>query len=196
MRSLDLVKYATHSRKIPVTLLYPSTPVDSFSIKRLLFAHGADFWSAYFFASFISIMSMQSIQFIMVSSGIKLNVLQTMSFDFTLRMFPIVMFCYFFFSYLMNNGQTYGMFLVKKRIKMEELSFKKAFKWASHSTLLCFSFGLSYLLRKETWKEIRTHDYLYHELLSHKDFTHINLLSRTKDLHISEHEEVQFEKAA
>ena len=196
MRSLDLVTYANHSRRIPATLLMPAAPIKDFSTKRILLAHGADFWSAYFLASMMSMMSLQSIQFIMVSSGIKLHFLQSISFDFSFLMFPMIVFSYFFFSYLMNHGQTYGMYLMKKRIKMEELSFMKALKWASHSTLLCFSFGISFLLRKEIWKEMRTHDYLYHELLTHKDVTHINLLSRTRDAWASDSEEVNYQKAA
>jgi hypothetical protein len=174
----------------------PASPIEDFSTKRILLAHGADFWSAYFLASMMSMLSLQSIQFLMVSSGIKLHFLQAISFDFSFRLFPLVIFGYFFFSYLMNNGQTYGMYLVKKRIKMEELSFMKALKWASHSTLLCFSFGVSFLLRKEIWKEMRTHDYLYHEFLTHKDITHIDLISRTRDTMISDSEEEHYQKVA
>jgi hypothetical protein len=196
MKQLDLVTFATHSRRIPSELLLSPTQVESFSRKRLLIAHGADLWFSYFLASLFSMMAVQSIEFIMTSSGVRSGILQTTSFFFTFRMFPLVMFSYFFFSYLMNHGQSYGMYLVKKRIKMNEMSFRNAFTWAFHSTLLCFSLGLSYLFKKNIWKRMTAHDYLYHELLSHKDVTNINLLSRTKELKVSGSEEVYFKQAA
>ena len=196
MRSLDLLTYANHSRRIPATLLMPTSPIQDFSAKRILLAHGADFWYAYFISSMMSMIALESTQFVLVSSGIKFQYLQAITFNFSLLLFPMTMFSYFFFSYLMNHGQTYGMYLMKKRIKMEELSFRKAFKWALHSTLLCFSFGVSFLLRKEIWKSIKAQDYLYHELLTHRDVTHIDLLARTRDIESSGSEEISDQLAA
>lgn len=195
MKSLDLVTYAAHSRKIPSRLLCPAHS-EGLSTRRLLIAHGADFWSSYLMASAMSLLCLQSVQLILAKSGISFQMVQTNSFDFTFRVFPMVMFSYFFFCYLMNSGQSYGMFLVKRRIEMEEFSFMKAFKWASHSTLLCFSMGLSFFLRKEMWKEIKGHDYLYQELMTHKDHTYIDLLSRTEEEGVFGREEIIFTKAA
>ncbi len=196
MKSLDLVAFATHSRKIPSHFLLSAYESENFSIKKRLVAYGTDFWSSYIIASFISVMCLQSTQLFMKKSGISQNLIQNNTFDFTIRMFPIIIFCYFFFCYLMNNGQTYGMFLVKKRIKMEQLSFRNALQWACQSTILCFSFGLSTLFRKESWNEIKSHDYLYHELIAHKDFTQIDLLSRIKDQSFYNSKQFNYKKAA
>jgi hypothetical protein len=79
---------------------------------------------------------------------------------------------YFFTSYFMNNGQTFGMKVMKVRVSMQAHSLRSAFRWAVMSLSLYFTFGLSlkagqHVLREHG--EICAHDHLWQELMRQKE---------------------------
>ena len=85
---------------------------------------------------------------------------------------------------------------MKKRIHMKSKSFISALKWASRSTILCFSFGLSHFIEKKIWSDFQAHDHLYHELISHHEEYTVDILSRGQESKKAAPEEEIWSKAA
>lgn len=176
MTPIDLVPFAEHSQKLPSKWLAP-VPQRESSTWKILFAHSIDFMMTVMIVSMITAIIHQAITYMLVTRGLKLAFNETAFYSFSTGLVPFVIFNYFFFSYFMNHGQTWGMYLVKKRIHLKSQSFMAALKWASHSTLVCLTCGIWFAVKKNVWESFKEHDYLYSHLMAHKDCTDFDLLN-------------------
>lgn len=172
---LDLYPYANYEEKLPSELLYQeeAKPTNTWPIVA---SHFIDFFVTVAISSLITTICNQMIKMFLVIDNLQrayakheVNVYQIL---------PLVALSYFFFSYFFNDGQTYGMHTFKKRMHVKTKSFRDAFKFAAHSTLLCWSWGLSYFFTKSIWENVKAHDHLYGDLLAHRDVKTIDLLAR------------------
>lgn len=195
MKLIDLVLFAEHSQKIPDTFLTPQLSSKEKSWE-VLGIHLIDFFTAFSITFVMTAILTESVQMILVTQGLQKAFKAAEAMNFTGRLFPLVLFSYFFFSYFMNHGQTVGMHFLKKRIKMRSQSFRDAFSWALHSFAMCFSCGISYLIKSENWSAIKEHDYLYEHLMESKVDYSIDLLARTEEHEKDQNEEIYLTEAA
>jgi hypothetical protein len=176
MRPVDLRIFSEHSQKVPSALLCHLRKVTP--SWKILAAHLVDFWIVALGAGAITYSISSVYDLFFITSALKIAASADVEFKFFLFSFPFMTFNYFFFCYFLNHGQTCSMAILKSRIKLDSKEFGGALKWASRSTLLCFSCGLSFLIGSRYWKEVKEHDYLYGDLLTGLDETTIQLLSR------------------
>lgn len=195
MKLIDLVLFAEHSQKIPDSYLTPHLSHKEKSWE-VLGTHLIDFFIAFTITFIMTAVLTESIQMILVTQGLQKAFKAAESMNFTGRLFPLILFSYFFFSYFMNHGQTVGMHFFKKRIKMRSQSFRDAFSWAMQSFAMCFSCGISYLIKPESWSAIKGHDYLYENLMESKLDYSINLLARAEEHEKDKNEESYLAEAA
>jgi len=173
MTPVDLVLFAEHSVKVPEEFLTSKTPE---SKKWPVFAaHLIDFGAVFMGSVLLAAVYNHGMSFMMVTKGLKAAFTPDVIFTLSTTSLPFFLFSYFFFSFFMNHGQTWGMMTMKKRIHMKEQSFGEAFKWALWSTLLCFTSGLSYFVRKDLMTHFKAHDWLYHDFVAVKEASAIDL---------------------
>lgn len=188
MNSIDLVTFAEHSRKIPDEVLAPISKKSSQTF-RILASHLFDFWIGVCLTAAFGAIASQAFGSLMVTASLReaysAEALGTFAFFFL----PFILLSYFFFSYFMNHGQSWGMHLLKRRIMMADKSFGQAFLWAAHSVLVCLTGGLYYGFRRKIWSAYQSSDYLYSELLAHKEDHRISLIARIEARH-EEREEI------
>lgn len=177
MAPIDLVLYAEHSRKLPRKLTAPIARKKVETGWKLLLSHVLDFWAIAGTAAVMGLMFNNSFKFFMVTKNLNAVYSEEGTVGLSFLLIPFIAFNYFFFSYFLNHGQTWGMHLVKKRISMPAMSFKECAKWASHSMLLTHSLGLSIYFKKAHWDFYKDHDHLYTELISYKESKVIDLLN-------------------
>ena len=179
MTPIDLIPYAEQSKKLPKKVLSPDNKLNSPETWKILSSHFLDFGAAFMVSSFMALMFNLSIKGLLMTRGLRSVFSESTAFKLSMALFPLVLFSYFFSSYFLNHGQTYGMFILKRRMEMKSNSLRDAFSWATHSFLLCFTGGLSFLMKKDVWVSFRPHDYLYSELLVHKDYKSVDLVEQT-----------------
>lgn len=186
MAPYDLSDFAVKETKIPQSHLIP--PKMKSSLGRFLLAHLIDFWTIFCFSIFTKMMFKLA-----VSSLILTENLQTAwaDVDFTpmtfLSMIPMG-FAYFFSSYFMNHGQTYGMKLMKCRVNVEEHGFRDSFSWTLKSFGVLASLGL---VSKRFSASVLPHDHLWQALVSQKEMAAPDVRTLTKEV-----KEKEFAKAA
>ncbi len=164
MNPIDLVSFAEHSQKLPAVLLAP-TPVSPQTWKILL-GHFIDFTMAAALVSVMIAMFNVSVSTLMVTQQLQgLFTFSTLE-SFSGAVIPFAVFNYFFMSYFFNHGQSWGLFLMQKRLPMTAKSFRHGLRWATHSSLLCLSGGLTFLMFRNVWSEVQASDYLYQNLMS------------------------------
>lgn len=195
MTPIDLVTFAEHSRKIPKKLTAPVAPLKVESGWKLLFSHLLDFWAITVTAAFMAVMFNHSILLFMVTDGLEDAYASQDILSLSLLLVPFIAFNYFFFSYFLNHGQTWGMHVMKKRISMPTMSFRECARWASHSLLLTHSLGISIYFKKDHWQSYKDHDHLYSELLTYKEMKVIDLLSKVHEFK-EEVPEFEYQKVA
>lgn len=182
MTPVNLLLFAEHSLKLPEQYLSPVRPVEK---KWPVFAaHMMDFGMVFLGTFMMTAIFNHGVGFFMVTRGPKAVFTPEVVVNLSTTFLPLILFSYFFFSFFLNNGQTWGMQTMKKRIPMKEQSFKDAFKWAIWSGLLCYSCGLTHFFRQQAVNQIKAHDWLYHDLLAIREYSAINLLE-----HVQEFEE-------
>ncbi|MFP5385204.1 MAG: hypothetical protein ACLGHN_03950 [Bacteriovoracia bacterium] len=187
MTPIDLIPFAENSQKVPKKFLAPVAGVSGKpDTLKLLCAHFMDFWTAFMMVTLISGVFSQSVKSFLVTKGLQSSYSSIETQGLFFALFPLILFAYFFFSYFLNHGQTPSMLLLKKRIEMKPNSFAEAFRWATHSFLLCLSWGTSYLLKPEVWKLLKSHDHLYYDLMAYKEVKVVNLVSLSEESHRSE----------
>lgn len=177
MKSIDLKKFAVYSQKLPDSFLDATVEEPKMGLTKVLASHFFDMGLC--LSGFGIMVALYNVT---VRSLLLTNKLQSaFSEDYVgqVSMFflPLVVFSYFFTSYFMNNGQTWGMNLFKARVKMKEQNFRESFLWAVHSMLLCFSSGTLLIASKTKWQDFSHKDYLYQELMLHKDVSSIDIFS-------------------
>lgn len=196
MKLIDLVVFAEHSQKLPSQFLEPEIPKNESSWK-ILAAHFIDLIVVFMFTNIILAIFAKSVEMILVTERLQ----SAFKFEKILHLsepiLPMTLFSYFFFSYFMNHGQTYGMFLLKKRVELRSKSFRECLSWALHSSLVCFSCGLTYLLKRSKWNSFKGHDYLYQGLMNTKESPSIDLVAKVEEFENEKKEEtIYWPKAA
>lgn len=195
MKLIDLVVFADHSQKIPAAYLAPEIKKETSSWK-IFASHFIDFSAAWMITFALTALLAQSAHLMMVTQGLQKAFPMEEAMSFSGRLLPLIVLSYFFFSYFMNHGQTFGMHKLNGRIQMTDKSFTEAFTWALHSFALCFSGGLVYALRPTQWKSVVPHDYLYRDLMESKADYSINLIERIECNQVVDEEETSFRNAA
>lgn len=188
MAPIDLKEFALKEQKLPKKFLASNGPRKPTSTWKILAPHFLDFMAASFLTSFMAVMFNQSIKMLMMTKGLQHAFNEQATISLASSLLPMIIFSYFFFSYYLNHGQTWGMHVFKKRMKMKSMSIKDSFYWASHSLFLCLTGGLFYLAKREQWQNLQGHDYLYHDLLLHKENYQIDLLKRIDEQETVEEE--------
>jgi len=191
MNPINLVPFADHSQKLPSKFLAPVEPIKTNSTWKILSAHFIDFTIAFSTSTFMSVIFGQSIKSLLITSGLKAAFSKQSLMPLEVSLLPLVLMSYFFMCYFMNHGQTIGMNLLKCRVSMKSQSFKQAFHWATHSTLLSLSLGVSYLLTKKNWETLKAHDYLYDQMMVVKEISPMNLLSKIEEIETTPHHEME-----
>lgn len=197
MNSIDLVKFADHSQKLPSSFLQPVNEKNDFKLWKVFLTHYLDFSAVFVSTAIMASVFNQSLKTLLVSRLLQKAWSDEVIMTFSASMLPFMVFSYFFFSFFLNHGQTWGMFLMKKRIDMKSQSFKEAALWACYSMVLCFTGGLSYLIKKDKWQSYRPHDYLYDNLMVERQLAPMNLLSEIDKFQTEvPHEEEEWSQAA
>lgn len=186
MNPIDLVPFAEHSQKLPGKFLAPVAKKEHVPTWKIFAAHFIDFGTTFIATSVMTVLFSHSIKMILVTRSLQTTFNQMQINGLAAPILPLMLFTYFFFSYFMNHGQTYGMFLVKGRVDMQSKSFMEAFRWAAHSMILCLSCGISFLFSKAKWQGYKGHDYLYQDLLTYRESNAINLLARVDEFAVEE----------
>lgn len=176
MNSIDLVEFAKNSRKLPSKWLAPVESKAQFKLWKVLMGHFLDFGAVVSVTVMTSTFFELSLKSLLVTKSMRQVWPESVAMTFTGFMLPFMVLSYFFFSYFMNHGQTWGMHMMKHRIAMKSLSFKEAALWACSSMVLCFTGGLSYLIQKDKWKAFSSHDYLYNDLMTERTLSPVTLL--------------------
>ncbi len=198
MTPVDLVPFADRKKKLPKKMVSPVfISADAEPAWKILGAHLFDFWMIASVTTFMAIMFNLSISSLMTTDGLQSAFSPQSNLRFSFFMIPFVGLNYFFFSYFLNDGQSWGMHIFKKRIALGSKSFKESFQWAAHSLLLCLSFGLSFKLKRTQWANFKNHDYRYHDLVSFKESKVIDLLQKVEEFEaIEEVPEFDISRAA
>ena len=194
MKSIDLTQFATYSQKLPGAFLRPAE-TKKVPTRKLLSAHFADFMLCVAATSFMAQVYNLSIKGLLVTQSLRGAFAGAETARLAMSLLPLTVCSYFFLSYFMNDGQTWGMHLFKTRLEMTSRSFKEAFVWSIKSMLLCFTGGLYFAFGKSQWEKNQAHDYLYQNLLVHRDIQPVNLLQKIEEFHSEEELEV-FDQAA
>lgn len=196
MNPINLVDFAEHSQKVPAQMLAPNAHKNEFKIWKVLVGHYLDFAVAFTTTMMMVAFFNLSLKTFLVTKGLQKAWSDEVVLSFTASALPAMVFSYFFFSYFLNHGQTYGMHLLKKRISMQDKSFKEAALWACSSMVLCFTGGLSYFIQKDKWQSFSSHDYLYNHLMVDRPVSPVNLVSAIEEYNKEEVEEEYWSNAA
>ncbi len=194
MNPINLVTFAEHSEKLPPTLLAP--PKEKPQTWKLLLGHSMDFFMAITMVSVMVAMFNLSVSTLMVTQGLQGIFNFSTLESFSGAVIPFVVFNYFFMSYFLNHGQSWGLMLMGKRLPMPSKSFRRAIRWATHSSLLCLSGGLTFLLFKKIWSELQDSDYLYQDLMRVEEKEQIDLRAFMEPKKIVHLNSVELDQAA
>ena len=184
MTPIDLKEFALKEQKLPKKFLAPTSQDTPVSTWKILSAHFMDFLAVSIFTSFSAVMFNTTVKIFLVSKSLKHAFHEQEILSLASTLLPFMLFSYYFSCYFMNHGQTWGMHFFKNRLKMKAQNFRDSFYWAAHSLFLCITGGLFYLAKKEEWQNIKGHDYLYQDLLAHKDHVSIDLLKRIDEFEV------------
>lgn len=181
MNPINLVDFAEHSQKVPAQMLAPKVHKSEFKLWKVFFGHYLDFAAAFVTTTLMVSFFNLSLKSFLVTRGLQKAWSDEVVMSFTASVLPAMIFSYFFFSYFLNHGQTWGMHLMKKRVAMKDKSFKDASLWACSSMVLCFTGGLSYFIQKDKFQNFKSHDYLYDTLMIDRPVSPVNLVSAIED---------------
>lgn len=192
MAPIDLKQFADHSQKIPSKYLNHFHK-DSFT-RKILLSHLIDFaaifmiaWSMKFFmeATFGSFMLGKSLKTIWAQTPTETT------FPF---FFAVTTATYFYCSYFLNHGQTWGMHKMNLRSSMEEFSFKDAGIWTLFS-MSVYVTGSLFIYRGLDWVnaqgagKISHHDFLYQTFVMIKDEKAPSLVDLTQEEALEDYSE-------
>lgn len=189
MKPIDLILYADHSQKLSGKLLLGIVKEKKDRTWKLFLSHWIDLMMISLFTTGLASIFFESLGSVIIVQGINNSLNQEVKSAYVSFLLPPAIFLYFFFSYFLNHGQSYGMFLMKKRLIMKSKSFMDSLTWSSHSTLLCLSFGISYFLTKLKWKQYNEHDYLYHNLMTQLEVTPVILINEIDSFEKQSHQD-------
>lgn len=184
MKIIDLRPYADHAQKIPDRFLIdPALKRVSYSNFKIILSHTIDFGIILGINFLLATFYNQSVQELLITNNLFITYSPQLTFNFSISFIPLVSLTYFFTSYFMNHGQTFGMMIIKQRIKIAPNNFVKSIQWAVFSILVYLSGGLILLKKKIFLAAMKDSDYLYQDLMAYKDLPGINLVSELEKHH-------------
>jgi hypothetical protein len=204
-KPIDLTDFVK-GKKIPSHLLeHKSKQVKSVSALRVLMAYSLDLFMICSAATMITSIFKLSLATFVISDRL-LDYFHKIEFEvLAFQLFPLMSVSYFFFSFLFNEGQTWGMHQLKIRLQIENFNFQAALRWAIFSSMTIMSFGLTYplayrVMKTKTQNSFEGHDYLYEALMTERQLSPIHLLSKIEENNSIQVIELQveeyFDKAA
>lgn len=195
MTPIDLCIFADYAQKIPSSLLALKTVKPKSSTGRVLLSHSIDVGLVMGMTVLAGSFASLSVGSFMVTRGLEKAYTEVGTMKLIFSFFPLILYSYFFFWNYMNEGQTPGMLILKRRLKLEKRCLNKSLQSAAWSFLLCMSAGLILIALKRIKSLFYDHDHLYQELISYKEHSVINLLDQTLTFETSVEEEL-WQKAA
>jgi uncharacterized RDD family membrane protein YckC len=192
----NLLHYSTHSQKIsPAELEMNKTP-PPFKTWKLLAAFFMDFYIVAMAASLMSFAFKGSVASLMATPMMSYSLFKVDMDSLSFSILPLLMVSYFFFSFYMNDGQTFGMKKLKLRLFQIGYEPKSSLLWAARCSSVVLTFGCSMFFIKNLFqKSCLSHDYLYQTLMIQKEWAAPSLVERTTHQDISTIEE-SFVRAA
>lgn len=190
MAPYNLSDLAVKEIKLHISHLSPAQE-KSFTGKYLQ-ALFVDFLTVFYASTTMTGIFMASTYGLMKSSILKHSWHSVNFLSFQLFAATLVGLTYFFISFYMNNGQTYGMKLLKCRISMNSYCARSSFRWALMSLSMYFTLGLSYRKGTEMLKDfgkITAHDHLWQELMRQKDIAAPDVRTLVKETKVEEYSE-------
>ena len=175
MRSIDLKDYADHDLKIPSGLLCATRLQNSHEKIKLIFASWIDLGMAFFTTLLLSFLFSESSRIFM--QYLRLRPATNIDPIATSLIFAILLWSNFFFSFLLNQGQSFGFFTVNKRLLMPQNNFSGVLKWSLIASANCLSGGLG-LWSLNCSTKIVSQDHLYVDLMNSIDVTSVCLIDR------------------
>lgn len=172
MYSIDLVKFAEHSQKIPGKFLF-NERIESKQYKIAL-AYALDFFIVLQASSFATVLMSTYFAYFM-STDLLMDMYDYQGMPiFDPIVFTLVAISYFYAACFFNQGKTFGMSKMKSRIKIEAHDHKASILQALYALSLFFTFGLSSVLKRKEDHVI--HDDLYHQMMGPNSYyLHPNL---------------------
>jgi len=185
MTPIDLVQFTHSTKKIPATLLV-NAPAKKAEIKSwtILATYFLDFMAISTLSTMVLGFMKLSLTTFMITNSLLENFENIPFASLSMDTLPLFFVSYFFFSYFFNQGQTWGMSVMKTRIDMQEMSFRTSLGWALFSSAVIMTGGISYLFtykwfQNNHWGEFKNHDHLYSELMQERDLAPVNLVDLT-----------------
>jgi uncharacterized RDD family membrane protein YckC len=187
----NLLHYSSHSKKIsPLQLEMNKTPPEYKSWKTLV-ALFIDFYIVAMATSFMSFAFQATFSSLMASPKMTYSLKMVNMDSLSFSLLPLMFVSYYFFSFFMNEGQSYGMKKMKIRFENCGYDVKASLLWAARASSVIMTLGLSMMVLKDLFKsECVTHDHLYHELMVQREWAAPSLVERTtpEDFNIIEEE--------
>ena len=176
----NLLHYSSHSQKIsPAQLEMNKTPPHYKSWKTLV-ALFIDFYIVAMATSFISFAFQAAFTTLMASPRMRYSLKMIDMDSLTFSILPLMLVSYFFLSFYMNNGQSYGMEKMKIRFEHSEYNLRSSLIWAVRSSSVIMTLGLTMLFLKDFYKsECVSHDHLYQNLMIQREWAAPSVIERT-----------------
>jgi uncharacterized RDD family membrane protein YckC len=186
----NLLHYSTHSQKIsPAELEMNKTP-PQFKTWKLLTAFLMDFYIVAMAASLMSFAFKGAVATLMATPTMSYSLFKVDMNSLSFSILPLLMVSYFFFSFYMNDGQTFGMKKFKLRLENTGYDPKCSLLWAARCSSVVLTFGFSMFFIKNIFqKSCLSHDHLYHTLMIQTEWAAPSLVERTTQEDISTIEE-------
>lgn len=167
----DLRDYTFSKHKIPGQILGHGT--SRIPRYKILFAHILDFFMICSVTSAITALMDIQIRGHLPTTSLHRAWFRIDSDPTTLLTLTAVAVSYFFFSFYMNQGQTWGLHQMKLRYPLQSHKLWQSLQSALHSISLYFSLGL--FIGRLQEKFVRQ-DYLYSELIQQRDMAAPSLI--------------------
>lgn len=183
---IDLANFVK-GKKIPGPMLgHKFHDAKSVSVVRILMAYCLDLFMIAAAATMITTIMKLSLASFVISDRLLGHFYHIDFGVLGFQLFPLMSLSYFFFSFLFNQGQTWGMHQLKIRLQIENFSFLASLRWAMFSSITIMSFGLAYpiayrIMKERTQNSFEGHDYLYHALMAERQLSPIHLLSEISE---------------
>jgi|GEM_PF-2286878 len=185
MNVIDLIDVTACGEKIPVEqlnifLIQKETPV---SAGKIFLSHFIDLSLIIASSLFVEIMIDLTMGHYLFTHSLRLAYENSSMPVASLFIFSTMFISYFFFSYLLNHGQTAGMYYSQIRVHMKPKSFRSSLCWSLYSLAVVVSLGTLIQKGKEWPKRygmgsIESHDHLYQELIIEKGISPVNLVNQ------------------
>lgn len=187
MHKFDLRHFTDTSEKIPSHVLGHAKLVPK---SKILSSHLLDSGAVFSISGFLVTLMEASLSLFLVTPKLHLAWSRVHHSPAMLMIMGVVAFSYFFFSHFFNQGQTWGMSVMKIRYPIESFSYQQAFKKACTSLSLYLSAGLSIASLQ---RDLSHHDHLYVELTQTSRSPSVNLV---ESIRIADEMDRELDRAA